>query len=167
MRLADTCATSPTPKVAIAVDVGTPEKRGPGVFVNFSGGPEWFLKGDGTLLTVNGTARGWCKEMTNIIQYFGAQEQAQAPKRGDSPKTYEGVFDKKGNFLYPDCSQYEIKVAAIYNHELFLDPNEPESRSTRRAAKKVGLPLKVATDIYMKTSTQCLRAVNTYPLDGE
>lgn len=165
--IAERCTVSNEPRVGIGVEVGTPDTRGPGVFVNFAGSPEWFLKDDGTLLTVNGTARGACKGLTNIIEYIGSRERELAPKRGDSPKTYEGVYDKAGNFLFDTCSQYEIEVAAIYNRELFRDPNEPESKSTKRAAKKVGLPLKLASDIYMKTMMQCQRAVNTHPLAGE
>jgi hypothetical protein len=167
LGLADACSTSDKPKVATVVDVGTPEERGPGVFFNFAGGPEWYLKDDGTLLAVNGTSRGFCKGLMHIAEYLGAVDRERAPERGNSPKTYEGVYNKEGNFLYDTCSKYEIEVGAIYNRELFRDPNEPESKSTKRAAKKVGLPLKVASDIYMKTAMQCQRAVNTHPLAHE
>jgi hypothetical protein len=133
------------------------------MFVNFGHSPEWFLKDDDTLLPVNGTARGLCPDLPNIIQHFGAQERASAPQRGNSPQTYEGVFGKDGKYLYDDCSEYEIEVAADIRHELFSNPDEDEDegKRTRRAARKVGLPLKVAKDIYLKTVDVCMRAMNT------
>lgn len=51
------------------------DKLGPGQLIGVGGpGPEWFIKTDGTLITVNGLAAG----------------------RGDNAKTYDGTYNKDG-----------------------------------------------------------------------
>jgi hypothetical protein len=93
-----------------------------------------------------------------------AQESAAAtPTRGDSAATYEGVWAKDGNFLFEDCSQFEIRVAKAYMDEVFRLHGEPEARITLRAAQKVGLPKKLASDIYTKATARCLRAISGGP----
>lgn len=154
------CEASKQPSVAM-LDAETLELLGDGQFVNLGRAPEWFLRDDGTLMTSNGTAMGFCDDMPNVIDFAGAQARATAPKRGDSPKTYEGVFDKAGNFLFEDCSQYEIEVAAGVKEELFRNPDEDEDKAMKRAAKRAGLPVKLAGDIYAKAAMQCTLAVNT------
>lgn len=137
----------------------------PGSVIHFGNpGPEWYLREDGTLLTMNGVASSSCDGLNDVPTFLGLTMTANAPKRGNTPKTYEGVYGPDGNYRYPDCSEFEIRIGRIYNAALWQDPDSSEEAAERRAnraVKKAGLNPKVGEAIYMKTISKCMQAINT------
>lgn len=136
----------------------------PGSVIHFGVGPEWFLRDDGTLLTMNGAAASACDGLQDIPTFIGRATMANAPKRGNTPKTYEGVYDKDGEYLHSDCSEFEIRIGRLYYQALWEDPNSSEKAAERRAnraVKKAGVSTKVGEQIYFKTMSQCMQALTT------
>jgi hypothetical protein len=127
-------------------------------FVSYVASPlalEWFVSEDGRWWTVNGAAKDACPSIAEFSEYRRERGIATAAKRGSDAKSYEGVYDRDGNLKFPDCSEFEIKVANVVQDELFKNLDEDEERALKRAAKKIGLARKVAWDIYGKTTSQC------------
>jgi hypothetical protein len=138
------------------------DKLGPGELIGVGGpGPEWFIKSDGTLITVNGLAGGACDGLQDVPGYLGEKVAASAPRRGDSAKTYEGTYNKAGEYTHQDCSEFEIRVARVFYRELMRDESVDENVALRRAAKKVDLKPKTLNEIYQKVSAQCLLAMTS------
>lgn len=136
------------------------EELGPGDILNIGvPGPEWFLTANGTLIAVNGVASGACRDLPDVPGTIGQAMITNAPRRGDSEKTYEGTINKAGHYTYPDCSAFEIRVGRIMYHELMSNPDVDENVAMRRGAKKANVKLKTANDIFSKTSNTCLEAL--------
>lgn len=149
------CRVTTTTQTSLPID-----ELGPGQLIGVGGpGPEWFLQADGTLLTVNGLASGVCKGLQDIPGYLGAKIAAEAPRRGDSAKTYEGTFTKGGRYVHEDCSEFEIRMARILDEELMRDASIDENVALRRAAKAAGLKPKTLNEIFQKVVAQCLLAL--------
>lgn len=166
-RLASTfageCEVASSPVNAVTVSV---EELGPGSVIHFGvPGPEWFLREDGTLITVNGIAGGGCDGLPDVPTVVGRDTRTKAAKRGDTAKTYEGTYGADGNYLHPDCSDFEIKVGRIYHQALWSDPSVSDEQAGRTAAravkKKTRVRRKVAEAIYGKTLSACMQAVVT------
>jgi hypothetical protein len=145
---------------AVTVDI---EQARPGSVIHFGNpGPEWFLRDDGTLLTMNGSAASFCRGLDDVPTFVGRAMIASAPKRGNTPKTYEGVYGPDGNYLYNDCSEFEIRIGRIYYQALWEHPNSSEEVADRRVAramKNAGVTAKVGDAIYFKTMNQCMQAL--------
>ena len=153
---AEHCSVHPDPQVWIG---SVPPNVGKRTFVSYvasaSLSPEWFVSEDGRWWAVNGVARTACPSMAEFREYIRERELATVARRGSDGKSYEGVYARDGNWKFPDCSEFEVKVATVVQDELFKNPDEDEERALKRAAKKVGLTRKVASDVYAKTTSQC------------
>jgi hypothetical protein len=150
------CSIHANPQVWIG---SVPAIVGKPTFVSYvasdSPSPEWFVSEDGRWWTANGVAGAACPSMPEFRDYIHEKELATLARRGSDRKSYEGVFDRNGNWKFQDCSEFEVKVANIVQDELFKNPDEDEERALKRAAQMVGLTKKVASDIYAKTTSQC------------
>lgn len=150
------CSIHPNPQVWIG---SVPEYVGKQTFVSCVASasllPEWFVSEDGRWWAANGVARSACPSMAELREYIRERELATLAKRGTDGRSYEGVFGPDGNWKFSDCSEFEAKVATVVQDELFKDLDEDEDRALKRAAKKVGLTRKVASDIYGKATRQC------------
>lgn len=149
------CQVATVSQTTLAID-----KLGPGEIVNIGvPGPEWFLKSDGTLIAVNGLASGACPGLPDVPGTIGQAMITNAAERGDSAKTYEGTFNKAGDYMFPDCSAFEIRVGRIVYHELMSKPDVDEEAAVRTAAKKAGVRTKTANEIYSKAIAKCMEAL--------
>jgi hypothetical protein len=150
------CSIHPDPQVWIG---SVPKSVGKRTFVSYvasaTPSPEWFVSEDGRWWAVNGVAKTACPAMAEFREYIRERELATVATRGSDGKSYEGVYARDGNWRFPDCSEFEIKVANIVQDELFRNLDEDEDRALKRASKKAGLTRKVASEIYAKITAQC------------
>jgi len=150
------CSIHPDPQVWKG---SVPKSVGKRTFVSYvtsdSLSPEWFVSEDGRWWALNGIASTACPSMAEFREYVRERELATVARRGSDGMSYEGVHARDSNWKFPDCSEFEVKVADVVQDEIFKNSDEDEGRALKRAAKKVGLTRKVASDIYAKTTSQC------------
>jgi hypothetical protein len=78
-----------------------------------------------------------------------------APVRGTGAKSYEGLYDSKGNYKHRDCSRFELEVTDINYRITARYPDASDKELMRRYRKATGLKGKIVDEIETKAILQC------------
>jgi hypothetical protein len=122
---------------------------GPGVYVGFGTGPEWFVGSDGQVLVANQVAFLLCPTMQSVVDRAreNAREAASKVREGDPTA----------------CSEVDIERAeaiASWVLDLPVDFTDRDlDRAFSKAAKKNGVATKVVRETWNKVQRLCPHAL--------
>ena len=74
--------------------------------------------------------------MAEFREYIRERGLATVARRGSDGKSYEGVYARDGNWKFPDCSEFEVKVATVVQDELFKNPMRMKNGRSREPPKR-------------------------------